>query len=280
MAGAVSVTIIARNEEGRIRPCLESVAWAHEIIVVDAESTDRTVEIARAYTPKVFVRPWPGFAAQKNFALDQATQPWILSVDADERVSPELRREIEAVLGDDGPLDGYHVPRKNVFLGRWIRHGTWFPDFQLRLFRRGFGTFRTVSVHEAVEARGRVGYLKAPLIHESYRDVRDFVARSNLYSTLAARDLVRRGRRITWVTCVLRPAGRFCSMYFVHRGFLDGSRGLLLAGLYSYYVFLRCAKAWEMGRVARVPAGRDERPDHADADPCEPTRSSPHDRSP
>lgn len=248
MAQGLSVTIITKDEEGRIQECLESIAWTQEIVVVDAESTDRTVEIARAFTPKVFVRPWSGFAAQKNFALAQTTQPWILSLDADEQVTQELREEIQAVLVANGPLDGYYLPRKSFFLGRWIRYGTWFPDYQLRLFRRGWGTFRSVSVHEAVEVKGRLGYLKAPLLHYSYRGIGDFVERSNLYSTLAAQDMIRQGKRVSWLDLLLRPLGRFCSMYLLHRGFLDGSHGFLLAVLYGYYVFLRSAKAWEISR--------------------------------
>lgn len=245
MAQGLSVTIITKNEEERIRACLESIAWAQEIVVVDAESTDRTVEIARTFTPKIFVRPWSGFADQKNFALAQATQPWILSLDADEQVTPELRGEIQAILEADGPFDGYYLPRKSFFLGRWIRYGTWFPDYQLRLFRRGWGIFRPVSVHEAVEVKGRLGHLAAPLLHFSYESIGDFVERSNLYSTLAAQDLIRQGQRVSWLDLTFRPLGRFCSMYFLHRGFLDGSHGFLLAVLYSYYVFLRSAKVWE-----------------------------------
>jgi glycosyltransferase involved in cell wall biosynthesis len=247
MAAGISVTIITRNEEERIQDCLESVAWARDIVIVDAESTDRTVEIAQKFTARVFVRPWAGFAAQKNFALAQTTQPWVLSLDADERVTPQLRQQIEDILAADGPLDGYYLPRKNLFQGRWIRHGTWYPDYQLRLFRRSLGTFRSVSVHESVQVKGRLEYLQAPLLHFSYQGIEDFVRRSNLYSTLAAQDLVRRGKRISWLQLCLAPLGRFCSMYFLHRGFLDGSDGLLLAVLYSYYVFLRSAKAWEMG---------------------------------
>lgn len=251
----LSVTIIAKDEAARIAACLESVAWAEEIVVVDAQSTDHTVEIARSFTPHVHVRAWPGYAAQKTFALERATQRWVLSLDADEAVTPELAAEIREVLRADGPLDGYHVPRKNVFLGRWIRHGTWYPDHQLRLFRREAGWFPDLSVHESVRVRGRVGHLRAPILHQSYDGIADFVGRSDRYSTLAAGDLVRRGRRVTWATLVLRPLGRFLSMYVLHRGFLDGRHGLVLAALYGYYVFMREAKAWELsGRTRSAPA--------------------------
>lgn len=242
----LTVTVITRDEEARIGACLESVAWAQEIVVVDAESTDRTAEIARTFTPRVVVRPWPGFGLQKAFALGLASQPWVLSLDADEQVSPELRREIETILGRDGPRDGYYVPRKNFFLGAWIRHGTWYPDYQLRLFRREHASFPAVSVHESAKVRGRLDRLQGALLHRSYESIDDFVERANRYSTLSARDLVSHGRRPWALDLLLWPLGRFAGMFLWHRGFLDGRRGFLLACLYSYYVFLRTAKAWAL----------------------------------
>ncbi len=241
----LSVTVITSNEEDRLRPCLESVRWADEIVVVDAESTDKTVEVARSFTDHVVVRPWPGFGPQKNFAIDQAHGEWILSLDADEEVSAELREAIERVLGSEGAAEGYAVARRNIFWGRWVRHGLLYPDWQVRLFRRGRGRFVEPSVHESVRIDGRVARLGGDLIHRSYRDVADFLARSNRYSTLAAEEWVRSGRTITALDLVARPLGRFVSMYLVHRGFLDGWRGFLLAVLYAYYVFIRSAKIWE-----------------------------------
>lgn len=241
----LSVCIITANEEERLRPCLESVAWADEIVVVDAESTDKTALIAREFTDHVHVRPWPGFATQKNFALDQATGNWILSVDADERVTPELRARIEAILRADGQADGYAVPRKNIFWGRWVRHGRLYPDRQLRLFRRGRGRFVDREVHESVQVEGRVARLDAPLLHVSYRDLSDCLARFDRYSTLAAEDWLRRGRRVTVLDLALRPLGRFLSMYVLHLGVLDGWRGFALAVLYAHYVFVRSVKVWE-----------------------------------
>jgi glycosyltransferase involved in cell wall biosynthesis len=241
----LSVCLITANEEKRLRPCLESVAWADEVVVVDAESTDKTALVAREFTDHVHVRPWPGFAAQKNFGLDQATGDWILSVDADERVTPELRARIEAVLRADGPADGYSVPRKNIFWGRWVRHGRLHPDWQLRLFRRGRGRFADREVHESVRVEGRVARLDAPLLHVSYRDLSDCLTRFDRYSTLAAEDWIRRGRSVGAPDLVLRPLGRFLSMYVLHRGFLDGWRGFVLAALYAHYVFVRSVKVWE-----------------------------------
>ena len=244
----LSVTVITWNEEERFRPCLESVAWADEIIVVDAESTDKTVQVAREFTDRIWIRPWPGFAAQKNFALEQAAGEWVLSLDADERVTPELREEIEGVLGRGGPADGYAIPRKNIFWGAWISHGGLYPDYQRRLFRRGRGRFVERAVHESAEIHGTLGRLQLPLLHHSYRSLEEFLERSNRYSTLAAQEWIRQGRGVGAPDLVLRPLGRFLSMYLLHRGFLDGWRGFLLAGLYAHYVFLRTAKVWEARR--------------------------------
>ncbi len=245
----LTVTIIAWNEEERLRACLESVAWADEIVVIDAESTDKTAALAREFTDRVWVRPWPGFAVQKNFAIEQATGEWILSLDADERVTPELASRIQAIVAAGGPAAGYSVPRKNLFWGAWVRHGGLYPDYQLRLFRRGAGRFAEDAVHESVAVDGRVETLAEALLHQSYRDLEDFVRRSNRYSTLAARDWVERGRRVSVPALVMKPLGRFFSMYIVKRGFLDGWRGLVLAVLYAEYVFLRMAKAWEARRA-------------------------------
>jgi (heptosyl)LPS beta-1,4-glucosyltransferase len=245
----VSITIIAWNEEERLRACLDSVSWADEIVVVDAESSDKTVQLAREFTDRVWVRPWPGFAVQKNFALEQATGDWILSLDADERVTTELAERIKAIVAGDGPADGYLIPRRNLFWGAWVRHGGLYPDYQLRLFRRGAGRFVEDAVHESVRVEGRVEPLREPLLHESYRDLEDFVRRSNRYSTLAAADWLRRGRKVGVPGLIMKPFGRFFSMYVLKRGFLDGWRGLVLAVLYAEYVFLRMAKAWEARRA-------------------------------
>jgi glycosyltransferase involved in cell wall biosynthesis len=244
----LSVTIIAWNEEERLRACLESVAWADEIVVLDAESTDKTVQVAREFTDRIWVRPWPGFSAQKNFALDQATGEWVLSLDADERVTPELRERIARIVSANGPADGYSIPRKNMLWGAWVRHGGLYPDYQVRLFRRNAGRFVDSAVHESVRVEGRVEALVEPMLHHSYRGLEDFVARSNRYSTLAAHQFVSRGGRAGLAALVLRPLGRFLSMYVLRGGFLDGWRGFVLAVLYANYVFLRTAKAWEARR--------------------------------
>ena len=244
------MTVVTLNEEERLRACLESVAWADEIVVVDAESQDKTVQIAREFTDHVVVRPWPGFAAQKNFALERARGDWLLSLDADETVSAALRLDVEAVLAGRGPsADAFAVPRRNVFWGRWVRHGGLYPDWQVRLLRRGRGRFIVRAVHESLVVEGPVARLAGHLEHRSYRDVGDFVARAERYATLAAEDWVRSGRPVRPLRdLALRPLGRFLSMYVVRAGFLDGGRGFLLAALYAYYVLMRSAKTWERVR--------------------------------
>jgi len=247
-APRLSVAVIALNEAHRLRRCLESAAWADELVVVDAESSDKTVQVAREFTDRVIVRPWAGFAAQKNFALDQCAGEWILSLDADEEAGPELRAEIMTTIAGAQPHDGYAVRRQNVFLDRWIRHGGLYPDWQVRLFRRDCGRFEVRAVHESVTVKGSTGRLSGHLVHRSYEGVGDFIERANRYSSLAAEQLIRDGRRVGAGELILRPLGRFLSMYLLKRGFLDGRRGLLLASLYAYYVFMRSAKVWEVTR--------------------------------
>jgi glycosyltransferase involved in cell wall biosynthesis len=219
--------------------------------VVDAGSEDKTLALAREFTDHVVIHPWAGFAAQKNFGIAQATGDWILSLDADEQVEPALRAEILAVLAAPDAASGYRIARRNVMWDRWIRHGRLYPDWQLRLFRRGRGQFVDRAVHESVAVEGPVQRLAAPLLHHSYRDVADFLRRADRYSTLAADDWMRTGRAFRPTELVTGPLGRFLSMYVVHRGFLDGWRGFLLAVLYAYYVFIRSAKIWE--RVRQRP---------------------------
>ena len=241
----LSVVVIARDEEEQIRACLESVAWADELIVVDAESQDKTASIARELTDHVVIRPWPGFAAQKNYGLDLARGAWILSLDADETVSPALRAEIEAIVRHDGPHDGYEVPRRNIVWGRWIRHGGLYPDWQVRLFRRGAAASASAPCTSRAGDRRRrtAGGTSSSLV----RDVADFLTRADRYSTLRPRTGARAGGpRLDFV---LRPLGRFLGMYVVGRGFLDGWRGFLLAALYAYYVLIRSAKVWERTRA-------------------------------
>jgi glycosyltransferase involved in cell wall biosynthesis len=245
----LSAAIVVLNEEERLRACLESVVWADEIVVVDAGSSDKTMAIAREFTDRALFHAWDGYGAQKNFALGQCRGDWLLSIDADERVPDALRDEIQATIRAERPEVGYYLPRRNMFQGRWVRHGGLYPDWQLRLFRRGRGAFLERAVHESVRVDGPTGRFAAPLVHESYRSVADAVARLNRYSDLAAADLARAGRGGSLADLLVRPAWRFLSMYFLRAGFLDGWRGIVLAALHAHYVFLRAAKVRERAGV-------------------------------
>ena len=249
----LSVAVVALNEEERLRACLESVVWADEIVVVDGGSSDKTAAIAREFTDRVLFRAWDGYGTQKNFALGQCRGDWVLSLDADERVSDALREEIQATLRSGTSWSGFYLARQNLFQGRWVRRGGFYPDRQLRLFRRGQGAFVERAVHEAVRLEGPAGRLSAPLIHESYRSIADAVARLNRYSDLAAAELAKTGRGGSLVDLLARPAWRFVSTYVLRAGFLDGWRGLVLAGLHAHYVFLRAAKVRER-RLSRWAA--------------------------
>lgn len=241
----ISVTIISKNEARNVEECFHSVRWASEIILVDEFSEDGTAEIARRLGAKVFQEPWRGFAGQKNLAIDKARGPWILSVDADERVTPSLRREIEEELSQGSEYNGYYIARKNFFCGQWIRHGGWYPDYNLRLFRKGEGYFRDRSVHEKVVVNGKVGYLVHPLEHFTYRSVSDFLLRLETYSRLAAQELPARSRRSIFYTLCLRPLFTFIHMYLLRGGILDGAAGFFLAVSYAYYTFLKYYRSYE-----------------------------------
>lgn len=237
----LSVILITRDEAANIRACLESVAWADEIIVVDSGSIDDTADIAREFTPHVYVHDWPGFGAQKNRALDYATKEWVFSIDADERVTPELRAEMEAVMNN--PQAGaYEVPRLSSFCGRFMRHSGWYPDYVLRLFRREAGKFTDVPVHERVVVPGRIARLTQPLLHYSYRDLDDVLEKLNRYSGAAAKAMQQRGGSGGLLKAVLHGIWSFIRTYFLRAGFLDGREGFMLAVLnaeHSYYRYLR-----------------------------------------
>jgi glycosyltransferase involved in cell wall biosynthesis len=244
----LSVTIITLNEEANIVPCLESARWADEIVVLDSGSTDRTVELARQFTDRVISVTWQGFGKTKNLAVAEARMDWIFVLDADERITPELRQEIQAVLQADGPADGYRVPRRNHFCGRDIHHLGWYPDYSIRLFRKTRGRFNEREVHESVEIQGQTGTLQHPMLHYTYTSISDFVLRMDRYSTLAAQELLKQGKKPRWGELVWRPFFTFLKLYILQKGFLEGRDGYTLAFLYSTYNFLKYYKFREMRR--------------------------------
>ena len=258
----LSVAIVALNEEANLGRTLESVRWADEIVLVDSGSTDRTCEIARQYRARVVVEPWRGYAAQKNYALELCHQEWILSLDADEEVSSGLAEEIRGVVGDPKALDGYSMPRKNLFLGRWMRHGGFYPDPKLRLFRRGIGYSTGRDPHDRFELNngGHAGRLRNPLIHHTYPTLYYYLEHMNRYSSVWNRVAGAKPGRFSLNAIVLRPLATFLYNYFFRLGFLDGREGLLLHMYHAGYVSWKYAKAWELGREkgdqpARVPSG-------------------------
>src|SRR3972149_2477638 len=228
----VSATIITLNEEKNIRACLESVKWADEILVSDSGSNDKTVEICKEYDARVFFDAWLGFGKQKNLIAGRAKNNWILNIDADERITPDLKKEIELVL-NGGDCEGYNIPRKNFFGNRWIKYCGWYPDYNLRLYRKDRGSFSERDVHEAVKIDGKVGYLNAPLVHYTYRDISDYLKRMDRYSTLAAEEMLKNGRKVSYLSILSRPIATFLKMFFLQKGFLEGYRGLILSGLYA-----------------------------------------------
>ncbi|MDP2157747.1 MAG: glycosyltransferase family 2 protein [Nitrospirota bacterium] len=241
----VSVVIVTHNEERNIEDALRSAADFDEIIVVDSFSTDRTVEICKKYTDKIYQHEWPGFAKQKQRAVDYASGPWVFILDADERITAELREEIAGTI-ERTVQDGFSVPRKNYFLGRWIRHSGWWPDRTLRLFRKGKGALEDREVHEKVVVSGSVGNLKGCLEHYTYRTISDYIRKMETYSTLAAREIRKKSGRPGVVSLLIKPCFTFLKMYILRFGFLDGMHGMILAVLYGYYTFLKYAKAWEL----------------------------------
>lgn len=241
----VTATVITLNEAAHIEACLAAVAWADEVLVVDSGSTDGTVERARATGARVITRDWPGYAAQKNFAAGEAAHDWILSVDADERVTPALSAEIRALLPTAGSRAGYRVPRLTWHLGQWIRTTDWYPDFQLRLYDRRRARWGLRRVHESVMADGPVGDLAGHLEHYAYRDLAHHVETMNRYTTLAADDLWHAGRRASLADLALQPAAAFARNYLLRRGCLSGVAGLVISAMNAQYVFLKFAKLRE-----------------------------------
>ena len=250
----LSVIVIALNQEANIGPCLASVSFADEIVLVDTGSTDRTVESARAAGARVVATAWQGFAGTKNFALDQARLEWVFSLDTDERVPPALQTEILQVVKTDGPLAGYRVPRKNYFGGRWVKHLGWYPDYTLRLFRRGQGRFLDREVHEELEVAGSVGTLQTPLDHYSYNNLDEYTARQERYARLAAAEMAKTGRRPRPGELAWRPFLTFLNLYFLKQGFLEGSLGLKLALQGSRYNFLKYHYLRELTRGKDIDA--------------------------
>jgi glycosyltransferase involved in cell wall biosynthesis len=258
MPSTVACIVITKNEERNIADCLASARWADELIVVDAESADKTVELARASGAKVFVRPWPGFGLQKNFGMAQASSDWILILDADERVTEELRGEVRTRLEQwkPGAPVAYRIPRRNFFYGAWVRRAGVYPDYQVRLFRRGSAQYNDVAVHENLLVEGEIGTLAGHLDHYTERRIQDHFKKFGLYTTLAAQEKAKKVRMVSWIDLVLRPLVVFGKTYLLKQGFRDGVQGLIVCVFASMYTFVKYAKLWDATRQAAAQLDR------------------------
>lgn len=241
----ISVNIICRNEEKNIEDCLKSVLWADEIIVVDAESADRTLEIAKKYTDKVFVNKWEGFAKQRTFALEKSKKDWVLALDADERCSSGLKEEIVSfVASNNHNIKGFKLPRQNYFLGKWIKYGGWYPGYQLRFFKRSNVKVSDRLVHEGYEVDGDIGVMKNDIIHYTVQSVFDFMNRVNGYSNLQAEEKSKNGN-IGFLDIFIQPLKSFVVQYIFKGGFRDGLHGLMVYNFDAITRMLTYMKIWE-----------------------------------
>jgi len=245
----ISVIIITLNEEENIEDCIKSVNWVDEIIVVDSSSVDKTVEIAKSLNAKVYQTEWKGYSAAKNFALNHAKSEWVLSLDADERVTPEMKNEIISILKTgENKYAGYEVSRKTIFLGKWIRHCGWYPGYTLRFFKNKMGKFTDSLVHESIQINGEKGRLKNGLIHYTNKDIFHYFEKYNKYTSLAAQDMLKHNKSFRIIDLIFRPVFTFTKMYFLRNGWMDGIHGLLLSVFSASYVFTKYAKLWELNK--------------------------------
>ena len=246
--GKISAVISAYNEEKNIQRCLKSLSFADEIVVVDNSSADKTGEIARKYTKKVFEQKNnpKEIDIQKNLGFDKATNEWILSIDADEEVSGELAWEIKSLIAKDVRENGFWLPRKNYIFGKWIQHSGWYPDYQLRLFRKGKGRYASTHVHENLTVEGETARLKNHIIHHNYDTVSEFINKTvNLYGTNEAEDKLKKGYSFSYFDAVRFPLEEFLSRFFARKGYKDGFHGLMLSLLMAFYYFMIFAFIWE-----------------------------------
>lgn len=244
----ISASIIVKNEEDNIVGLCESIKFLDEIVIVDSRSTDRTVELARRYTDKIYDREWKGYKDKHQFADAQTTGDWILWIDADERIDDELKRSILELKAKDPETlpDGFWISRKTWYLGRWIKHSGWFPDYQMRLYKKSASYWDGVSPHETARVKGRTERLPGMFLHNTKRDLTDHNKVLDSYTTLAAEYLAKDGRRVSYGKLLISAASGFLRSYIFKQGFRDGIQGLMIAMFTGYSVFLKYAKVWEI----------------------------------
>ncbi len=246
MNHTISAIIITRNEADQVERCLKSLSWCDEIVIVDSGSTDETVAIARKYTDRVFVEDWKGFGAQKQSALAKAAGEWIFTIDADEVISSALSEEILHSIRREKDVNGFLIPRRNLYGSKWLRFGGQYPDYVLRLFRKKAGRFTESIVHERVIVEGKTKKLKTPIIHYAFRDLTTRIEKLNTYSTLSARQMLLSGKTVNCFSPLIHCASLFIKDYIFRLGFLDGREGFNVALLKSLGVYFKYAKLIEL----------------------------------
>jgi len=248
----ISAIVVCYNEEDNIERCLKSLLWADEIIVVDSFSTDRTVELCKKYTKRLYQREWPGFIQQKSYAVSLAQYEWGFSLDSDEVVTEKLRDEILTRLSaDKGEINGYYVKRHSFYLGRWINHGGWYPDYKLRLFKKNEAVCGGENPHDKYFVNGKTARLSGEIEHYTYRNISDQLSTIDRFSEISADGLYEKGSRFALVKMFFKPPVKFFETYVYKLGFLDGLAGFIVSVLTSYYIFVKFAKLWEKGKFGR-----------------------------
>jgi glycosyltransferase involved in cell wall biosynthesis len=247
----ISVIIIAGQEENNIEDCLKSVLWSDDIVVVNSCSKDKTVEIAKKYTDRVFLKEWEGYAKQKAYSLSLAKNKWTLSLDADERVTDELKNELVELIRSDKTLDGYSVPRRNYFLGKWIKSCGWYPGYQLRFFIKDKTSLTDRKVHEGFVVDGKTGYLKGDLIHYTHPNIEYIISKINEYSSLQAEEKCIR-KKARWFNIIINPIIAFLQHFILRKGFTDGIHGFLVSLIHALTNLLTYIKIWEIQNVKKI----------------------------
>ncbi len=247
----LSVAIITKNEEDKLPDCLKSVSFADDIVVVDSGSTDKTVEIARSFGCRVFIEDWKGYGPQKNSAVQKCKNEWALILDADERIPEETKDVIAEIIGNTNSADAYSFPRKNFFHGKWIKHGGWWPDEVIRLFRKDRGKISNRNVHEAVEVNGATKRLQTPILHYPIKNIEEILKKINSYSSLGAKDLHQTGQTSSIIKATTHSLSAFVKTYFLKQGFRDGKEGLIIAFSGAVNTFYKYVKLMELNNPVR-----------------------------
>jgi len=243
----ISAVISTYNSSEVLEDCLKSLSFADEIVVVDHKSSDETLKIARKYTKHIYsqINNPQEIDLQKNYGFEKAKNDWILSIDADERVSQELAREIKDVANSDVGFSAYRIPRKNIIFNKWIEHSIWWPDYQLRLFKKGKGKYVDAKVHQNIEIDGTISELKNPLTHENYQSISQYLTKMDRYTENEANDYVSKNTHFLWIDIIKMPTSDFLKTFFLQEGYKDGLHGLVLSILQGFYMFLVVTKVWE-----------------------------------